>query len=461
MSASITVRMYNQKNLGDCFLLKFSEGEQNSYLLIDCGSYVSGNQVREKEIAQSISDTVGKNPLTIVLTHQHKDHLTGFISAADIFEKMNIKEVWFSFLDDPGPEGQKIRAATEKFWNKNKENKEAAKTKFKGNAKVEAMLAAKDALDLFAEEQKGGEAISNLLKWSKNKCRFLFPGENFIIEPLSDKSVRTYVLGPPTDPTLLQKLNPSKEDSVHSLNSLSSVNNFGLSAQLIGDALENSKDKNFPFSKKFQQTDSELETLYKGDSTDWRKIDYDWLSELGGLSLHMDNLTNNSSLVLAFELVESKKVALFVGDAQIGNWKSWFDVKFKDSTITAQDLLRRTVLYKAGHHSSHNATLKQGLDLMNEEELLIMIPVNLAVSDNMGFSMMCPGMLEGYNRKSKGRVVRADTVFQGPTTIRKKETITLQLKNPFIDANSEFSKKIKVVEDDKKETHLYIEYVVE
>lgn len=51
---------------------------------IDFGSYESGNQAREKEIAESIRDTVQKNPLTVVLTHQHKDHLSGFISAKAI-----------------------------------------------------------------------------------------------------------------------------------------------------------------------------------------------------------------------------------------------------------------------------------------------------------------------------------------------------------------------------------------
>lgn len=75
----------------------------------------------------------------------------------------------------------------------------------------------------------------------------------------------------------------------------------------------------------------------------------------------MDTLTNNSSLVLAFELVQSKKVLLFVGDAQIGNWKSWFRVEFEASAVKARDLLSRTVLYKAGHHSSHNATLLEDL----------------------------------------------------------------------------------------------------
>src|ERR1044071_4881320 len=101
MSASLTVRMYNQQNLGDCFLLKFKDGIKESFILIDFGSYVSGNEEREIEIAQDILKTVGKKPITIVLTHQHKDHLTGFISAADLLKKLNVEELWFSYLDDP------------------------------------------------------------------------------------------------------------------------------------------------------------------------------------------------------------------------------------------------------------------------------------------------------------------------------------------------------------------------
>ena len=68
---------------------------------------------------------------------------------------------------------------------------------------------------------------------------------------------------------------------------------------------------------------------------------------------------NNTSLVLAIELSKSKKVLLFAADAQRGNWKSWAEHEWKEgsTTVTVRDLLGRTVLYKVGHHGSHNATL--------------------------------------------------------------------------------------------------------
>ena len=50
----------------------------------------------------------------------------------------------------------------------------------------------------------------------------------------------------------------------------------------------------------------------------WRRIDDDWLGASGEFALQLDSYTNNTSLVLAFELVNTKKVLLFVAYAQIG-----------------------------------------------------------------------------------------------------------------------------------------------
>ena len=102
------------------------------------------------------------------------------------------------------------------------------------------------------------------------------------------------------------------------------------------------------------------------DSEAWRRIDADWQYAGESLALKLDAATNNTSLVLAFELQNTKRVLLFPGDAQVGNWESWHDCGWseenglkKGETVTAKDLLARTVLYKVGHHGSHNATLRE------------------------------------------------------------------------------------------------------
>ncbi len=117
-----------------------------------------------------------------------------------------------------------------------------------------------------------------------------------------------------------------------------------------------------------------------------RRIDFDYLSYIEPLAMKLNSHTNNTSLVLAIELIDSGKVLLFPGDAQYGNWLSWTDKKLKweilnknnvKQTITVEDLLARTVFYKVSHHGSHNGTPKdKGLALMNNGNLIAAIPVD-------------------------------------------------------------------------------------
>ena len=86
------------------------------------------------------------------------------------------------------------------------------------------------------------------------------------------------------------------------------------------------------------------------------------------LALQLDSLTNNTSLALAIERIADGRVLLFPADAQQGNWLSWHKLEWqrerrrrggRPATVTAADLLDRTVFYKVGHHGSHNATAKR------------------------------------------------------------------------------------------------------
>lgn len=114
-----------------------------------------------------------------------------------------------------------------------------------------------------------------------------------------------------------------------------------------------------------------LRNQYYGAAFDWRRIDHDWLGVVEDVALKLDADTNNTSRAMAIEL--GGKVLLFPGDAQVGNWLSWQDHSWKTADgggeITASALLSRTVLYKVGHHGSHNATLgDEGLELMVDRD---------------------------------------------------------------------------------------------
>jgi hypothetical protein len=155
----------------------------------------------------------------------------------------------------------------------------------------------------------------------------------------------------------------------------------------------------------------------------WRRIDKDWLMSADQLALDMNDYTNNSSLALAFELGKGGKVLLFAADAQRGNWISWGEKAWKDGgeTVTAKSLLSRTVLYKVGHHGSHNATLNgrakddyANLGWMAEgdhaREFTAMITaVRKWAETQNGWDHPLKAIKEALLEKTSGRVFQTDT----------------------------------------------------
>ncbi len=101
--------------------------------------------------------------------------------------------------------------------------------------------------------------------------------------------------------------------------------------------------------------------------------------------------------MLAIELPRTRRVLLFPGDAQVGNWVSWAELppapdpdeeidedapqpvvfEVDGETVTGRDLIERTVFYKVGHHGSHNATLRdKGLERMRSPDLVAFVPTD-------------------------------------------------------------------------------------
>jgi hypothetical protein len=143
----------------------------------------------------------------------------------------------------------------------------------------------------------------------------------------------------------------------------------------------------------------------------------------------MSNFVNNTSLVLAIELPGTKKVLLFVGDAQRGNWVSWAAKGWDSSNgladgeeVTVADLLGRTVFYKVGHHGSHNATMnKGGLQAMGQgpfaDEFVAMIPANQAWAESKNhppWHHPLKEILEAVTKKARGRVFVMDRDLKQP-----------------------------------------------
>jgi len=188
-----------------------------------------------------------------------------------------------------------------------------------------------------------------------------------------------------------------------------------------------------PFDRALQWTnesvifkDPHLGPLYRAymaKDAGWRRIDKDWLMSAARLGLQLDSGLNNTSLVLAIELVQTGKVLLFAADAQISSWKSWLTLNWNLSegeggakTISTSDLLRRTVFYKVGHHGSHNATLKEGgLERMTSPELVALIPVNEVFAKNSKhWEMPAAALFARLKEITRGRILRADAPWPTP-----------------------------------------------
>jgi hypothetical protein len=457
-AGSIRVRMYRQ-GLGDCFLVSFYTGPTPRHILIDCGSLgAKTTGVTMKQVVEDITEATREHLDLLVVTHEHRDHLSGFTSERRAFDALTVHHVWVAWTEDArDPLAREV-------------------AKYRGDL-VTTLALAMNALDgapaVPDDEQKatdlltdgvrqilgfvgdvppaGGEPLSaklaetvqEAMKYATTRAgdavAFLKPGQ--LREPSWIPGVRFYVLGPPRDKKALANMGEHGSADLYSLATQSASELLrcarfgaatpGLAAYLDELTPADREDfvRSLPFDPRFRIEDDgeglwqdQFET-YFDEGADWRRIDRDWLTSAGELALQLDSYTNNTSLVLAIELIEDGRVLLFPADAQLGNWLSWHDYSWRlpdergrERTITAADLLARTVFYKVGHHSSHNATASHhGLELMTSEDLVAFIPVDrkVALAKTPPWLMPADALYARLVEKTQGRVLRSDTGWPG------------------------------------------------
>jgi hypothetical protein len=435
MSVSVNIKMYRVGELGDCFLLRFTNGQEKSHVLIDCGSFRNGNKSKDrmKAIAADIKAKLGTDSLNVVAgTHQHNDHLSGFIHAQKTFNEIKPEQIWLSWLDDPD---NKQAVNIGKDYNNYLTqlrliHQQLQSNAFKGNTvkdKVAEILGFFGVADvsnkLNAKTDKlppdlPAQAVEILRKLGKKAPKYLSPGEVFNLPGLSDNAVKVYVLGPPQNEDLLYDKNPGKDETFDhklALKSTQATKLLGALKNINHGGTGKTEDEPYPFNEPYRKSenyDAVWNSYYKKDNA-WRQIDEDWLNHAEQLALWLDGYTNNSSLVLAFEIVKSNKVLLFAADAQTGNWNSWKEVKWKKmpKDFNWLTLMRNTVLYKTGHHGSHNSTLVEGLKNMTHDELVVLIPVDKTdknIDRVKGWKMPAENLLKELEKRSQNRIIRMD-----------------------------------------------------
>ncbi len=477
-----------------CFPRKKAKGAGSAparpvFVLIDCGVYLQtpDGADRVNLIARHIyaatndkADGSGTSRLDLlVVTHEHWDHLSGFhdSQAQQVFgdEHFKVDRVWLPWTEDPKDDlalqlrHLKVSTAKALALAYAAMLDRGAATEAPGQ-RVETTLNmlgfARDSGSLSAAARAGfdkDDRTGKALKWIKEHfepaVRFRKPGP----DPKNDDTlagldgVRFYVLGPPHDEVLIRRLDPRMKDDeaygkTKALAAAVSSAFFAAFGAMPGEQLpaqaaqgdddarlaDERRRRSRPFEDLYRieagseesKPDSAFRTTYFDRDQDWRRIDTDWLDAAGQFALNVDGLANNSSLALAIELSPGGRVLLFPGDAQIGNWLSWFGKvpypnkefrgqdmvwTLKDGkTVDAKELLARTVLYKVGHHGSHNATLKHGgFELMASkwpDEFVAMLPVNenLARYHTSYGEMPLTSLVYALLDRTKGRLFRTD-----------------------------------------------------
>jgi hypothetical protein len=503
---AVRVRMYRQ-GLGDCFLLRFPRvGGGDFSVLIDCGVILGTPHADElmKAVVGDIARTTGKKIDVLVATHEHWDHLSGFDPAKDLFAGFRVGQAWLAWTEDPDND-------TANRLRQQRAHKLAAlwlgvrqmKLRF-GAAGGEAQQTMDRAaavlgffgIDVADEPPSGGFGAAaaaatgktaDAMKWVREKTpapKFLKPGN--VVELAEASGVRVYVLGPPMDQAQLFKDLPTRsghETYEEAKGHLAVAERaffgaaFGLGDR---DDVRPDFDRAAPFEAKYKIGKDEARNVnffrehYLGtdNGSGWRTIEGEWTGGASEFALQLDSDTNNTSLALAFELPD-ERVLLFPGDAQVGNWESWHaDAEGKKQVwkvgsreVTAEQLLNRTVLYKVGHHGSHNATLREkGLEMMTDPDLVALVPVDVYIAHEKKKWLRMPfdPLMSRLADVTRGRVVQADEVLPASPGRASGAAPRQNALQGFLKRAQDSKERIKVEGKDGKTLSrpLYVEYTL-
>lgn len=460
LAGNVKVRHYRVGH-GDCFLIA-TPGKEDStyYILIDCGFKPGSQKFLPNKKFQKIVDHIAKstgNVLDLVIiTHEHQDHVNGFWKKNNpYFGNFTIKETWLAWTEDPNDElANTLR----------KKHKDQLLGLVEARHQLALALGSDDSpainrIDTLLNLEIGGDkehvfnrasmlaAAKNpsksrnkqSMKLVKDKARehrgvkYLNPGDYQMVD--NGNGLAAYVLGPPRNAQLLGDEDPreNEEFSSHSANAFS-----------FGSAVLEDNGPVSPFRREYQvekehafghgffkehygenlATNEDDDLVEAPNGASWRRIDAEWLYAAENLALKLNRGINNTSLVLGFELPNTKKVLLFAADAQRGNWISWDDQTWQvdGKTVTAKEVLKRTVLYKVGHHASHNATLN-GSENDNYPNLVWMAKGEFAqeftcmitavnewamTKNNPPWRHPLPAIKKALVKKARGRVLQTD-----------------------------------------------------
>lgn len=355
-ASSVTVRMYDV-GFGDAFLVTVKRDDQAWRMLVDCGVHSLGKARPLLDVVRAIISDLTEaaapgGPPTldvVVATHHHADHITGF--AYDDWEKVQVGEVWVSFVEDDSDDDAKrlksglARAATSLntlIGRAPAALNDEARTLALGIAGTLALnsLGNEDAMDRLLG--RNGKHFFNVptVRYLPDKIAQL----NVIRTPLPDVTI--HVLGPSRDPDQLKLMNPPTSARWLAIQQ-------ALDAEPAGDSAGGQTSTAPLFAGIYSVTPDEvshdigIELLSTLATLNLAAL-LDDASELLAAASILERSVNNTSIYFVLDVEGTRLV--FVGDSQEGAW----DHVLQDPAARA--LVSDPAFYKIGHHGSHNAT---------------------------------------------------------------------------------------------------------
>lgn len=357
----VRVRMF-QVGFGDCFLLSVEydaplpDGRAERHLLFDFGSSRRPREGRASgemsDVAKLIQQHTHGVLDVLVVTHRHKDHLSGFAddAAVNIIRTLAPKRVLRPWTETPDLEPTADAPAGDAI-NPQPGADPASKRYLKGLADAQDYsdtLAGDGRLDLdepagAGDRLKNAAAVQFLNELSgPPRGGYLYAGADAGLDELVPGLAVT-VLGPPTVQQDVRVSGQHADDPEYWMTRLSA------SLRVAADSVTSNRN------------DTRGRSLGPGPVR--------WLVErLAAQRSHsaarlvrdLDDALNNTSIILLLTI--GKLSMLFPGDAQIENWQYTLE-RFADDQSDLKAKLAGIDLYKVGHHGSRNATPRTLYDL--------------------------------------------------------------------------------------------------
>ena len=434
--------MYRQ-GLGDCFLVTFTNAAGEQYhMVVDCGvlPFSTGGDKRVDLIAQNILSETGNHLQTVIATHEHADHISGFKSAREYLgtdpagkypgEKPanppKVDKVWLAWTEDlQDPQVKKILAKGNALslsiaaavMGLGKEKSKAVRDILLFNgAELEIEESPGMGADTTAKPKfkisKTMQEIMELLRgWGQ--VEYLEPGD---VQKLTNFGVRVHILGPSRKMAMLGGNAPAYGEGDQGLKLTQASAFMAAAIKFAGMELDEKPEEGlsqadinalYKISLPFdplqslplevacqpyplperptypQKLQASYRDFYKefyginGESTDQAP---EWRR------IDTDWLQASESLALQqVSIINNTSLVMAIELTESGKVLLFAADAEEDNWNTWEaergnldQLLANTVVYKVGHHGSINATdQKMLMEKMTNKELVALIPVDV------------------------------------------------------------------------------------